>query len=48
MDIFLGLSKKKYAERVSVQFSSTYEREIKTWGVVLYSLVDFTGVAKER
>jgi len=32
----------------STVYSSRYEREIKTWGAVLYSLVDFMGVAKEK
>jgi len=32
----------------STFYSSRYEREIKTWGVVMYSLVDFMSVAKEK
>jgi len=32
----------------STVYSSRYEREMKTWGVVLYSLVDFMVVAKEK
>jgi len=32
----------------STVYSSRYEREIKTWGVTLHSLVDFMGAAKEK